>query len=276
MELRNKTPLVSLGLFKNRQFTSGMITLAVISLSLTGLIFSLPIFFQGVKGQDAFHTGLSLLPLSVSLFFAAPISVAFAKHFTPKRLIQFGLLLTVIAIIALRQAISPSAEVSDLAFGLVLFGVGMGFVQSHINNLTLSAVSVQQAGEASGVNNTGRQIGSSLGSAIIGALLLSALTANITAGINSSSVIPSAYKDKIASAVSAQTSNVEFGGGAKLSTTVPAKISDEIKNITDTATADAVKTALLVAIGFAIFSLLISQSLPNVKNLETGKPASGH
>lgn len=276
VEKQGKTPLVSLNLFKNRQFNSGAITLSVISLSLTGLIFSLPIFFQGVKGQDAFQTGMSLLPLSLSLFFAAPLSVLLTKKFTPKRLIQFGLLLSVIAIIVLRQAITPTASAGDLVLGLVLFGVGMGFVQSHINNLTLSAVSVQQAGEASGVNNTGRQIGSSLGSAIIGALLLSALTANLSSGIQTSRVIPDGYKDKIASAVSAQTANVEFGGGPQLGPNVPTKITDEIKSIADIATTDAVKTALLVAIGFAVFSLLVSMSLPNIKNVETSKPASGH
>lgn len=276
VEGRGQTPLVSLDLFKNRQFSSGTVTLGIISLSLTGLIFSLPIFFQGVKGLDAFHTGLSLLPLSLSLFIMAPLSIIFTKWFTPKRLIQFGLLVVLIAIIVIRQAISPTAGVGDLAIGLMLFGVGMGFVQSNISNLTLSAVSVEQAGEASGVNSTGRQLGSSLGSAIIGAILLATLTSGIISGIKNSAVLPEMYKDKMVQAVSSQTANIEFSGGPQLGTKLPPTIITEIKNISNTATADAVKSAMLIAIGFAILSLLISQSLPNIHDVETSKPASGH
>lgn len=53
---------------------------------------------------------------------------------------------------------------------------------SQLSNITLSAVSVEEAGEASGVNNTLRQIGSSLGTAVIGSIIVASLASNLSKG----------------------------------------------------------------------------------------------
>jgi len=279
MEQAGRTPLVSLKLFMNRQFSSGVATLAVVSLGLTGLIFILPIFFQGVRRLDAFHTGISLLPLSISLFVASPVSVFLTKWLTPKRIIQIGLFFTVLANYALYHNLNPTATAADLALGLILFGAGMGFVQSQIANLTLSAVSVQQAGEASGVNNTGRQLGSSLGSAIIGAVMLTKLLTGINGGIAKSAVLPASIKAPVTAAANAQLPAIEFGSGLKLGQSVTPEVAQEVRTISDKATTDAGKNALLWSLGFAALSLLISFSLPNIQNVDTGQsaaPKAGH
>ncbi len=225
VESRKGTPLVSLSLFANRQFTSGTLTTMIMSLGMTGIIFTLPVFLQSVRNLDAFHTGLSLLPMSISILVVAPASAALSNKIGPKFLIQLGLLLNALGIIVLRYLLNVDATAATLIPGLVLFGLGIGLTMAQINNITLSAVSIQQAGEASGVNNTLRQVGSSFGSAILGAVLLSALSTNLTSGIQTSTAIPQSLKTPIAEAVSKQTSNVEFNGGAQLNQTIPKKIN---------------------------------------------------
>ncbi len=283
VESQDHTPLVSLGLFRNRQFTSGTATTAVLTLSLTGLIFALPIYFQAVEGRDAFHTGLALLPLSIALFVSSPASLVLSKKFRPKHIIQFGLITITIAFAVIRAGILPEGSGVMLNFGLILFGVGMGMVQSQINNLTLSAVSVQQGGEASGVSNTFRQIGSSFGSAIIGAVLLASLATNLVAGVRDSTQIPAIAKDKIANTINSQTSNVEFGTGAKIqgSSQMPPgaleAIEREVKDIATLSTTDAVRAALNVGLVFSIISILVSGLLPNSRKIETEQTiTAGH
>lgn len=278
-EASGRTPLVSMGIFRNWQFSSGLLTLMVMSLSLTGLIFALPVYFQAVHGKDALHTGLALLPLSVSLFLASPFAVFLTKFISPKRIIQLGLGLTVIGVWLIGRSITVGDTSQLFNVGLILFGVSMGFVQSQINNITLSAVSVQQAGEASGISGTARQLGSSFGSAVIGAVVLATLTASIVSGINNSKVIPDALKGKTNQAVSAQTSAVEFGATPQLGPLVPQSIKTEIKNIANQAAVDGVKRGLDFALVFAILSFFVAIGLPNVKNLqkEVGKsPVSAH
>jgi Na+/melibiose symporter-like transporter len=278
-EAKGKTPLVSIGIFKNWQFSSGLLTLAVMSLSLTGLIFALPVYFQAVRGLDALHTGLALLPLSISLFIASPVAIALTRFMTPKRIIQLGLGLTVVGVLLINKGITVDGTTPTMLWGLILFGTAMGFVQSQINNLTLSAVSVEQAGEASGISGTSRQLGGSFGSAIIGAVVLATLTASLAAGVNSSKIIPEAFKAKAGEAIAAQSSAVEFGATPQLGPAVPTVIVKEVKNIANQAAVDGVKRGLDFTLVFAIVSFFVAIGLPNVKNLERerGKaPAKVH
>ncbi|HSX41863.1 MAG TPA: MFS transporter [Candidatus Saccharimonadales bacterium] len=278
-EKNGRTPLVSLELFKNRQFISGAVTTAVMMLGMSGLIFSLPVFLQSVRQLDAFHTGLALLPLSFAVMIVAPLAAALSHRFNPKYLIQAGLVLNGLGYLVMNRMINVDATVATFAPGLVLFGAGMGLVMSQINNLTLSAVSVQEAGEASGVNNTLRQLGSTLGSAIIGSVLLTALATNLVGGVAKSQKIPTALKPAISQQVATQTSNVEFSGGAQISGSSSPAIRQEIVAISHQATVDANKKTLAFGVLFSLLGLLVSISLPKIKNEHVEREesaATGH
>ena len=271
-----RTPLVSMQLFKNKQFVSGSAVTAVLSLGQVGLFFALPVFFQGVLGLNAFDTGLALLPLPLGIFVGAPGSITLAKRFTPKRIIQAGLAISVLGTLWLRTVLAPSVGVMDLAPMLFFYGVGMGFVMGMISNLTLSAVNVQQSGEASGVNNTLRNVGSTLGSAIIGAVVLSAIATNLNAGIKNSIIIPEPAKAAVTQAVAGHAGEIQFGS-EKQSSNVSPIIAKEMVVIAHQATVDANKTALGLMSIFMLLALGLSSQLPNVKNLEKNeKAAAGH
>lgn len=268
MDKKGKTPLVSLSLFKNKQYSLGVITTGIMSLGQTGIFFSLPIFFQAVKEMDAFHTGLGLLPLSISLFTGALFSAFIVKKIHPKTLIITGLIINVIAYIVLLLSLNIDATPWSLAPGLLIYGLGLGLVIAQINNMTLSAVSVQEAGEASGVNNTFRQVGSSLGSAIIGAVLLSTIATNMTQGIKDSRALPEAAKLQIIEKVAQQSSSFEFGGGAASQDNMPLPIKTEILQISRESTVAGNKSALMYAAIFAFFGLIAALFLPKTKNIE--------
>ncbi len=103
VERKGNTPLVSMKLFQNSQFTSGTLTTMIIFLGQAGMFFTLPVFFQAVRNLDAFHTGLSLLSLSLSVLVAAPLSGVIGKKFTSKRIAQTGILINTIAFLVLRM-----------------------------------------------------------------------------------------------------------------------------------------------------------------------------
>lgn len=275
---KDGTPLVSLKLFKNRQFTSGFSTSASLSLGMSGLIFSLPVFLQAVRGLDAYHTGIALLPMSLTLLVAAPLSAVLSHRITPKYLIQTGVFITIVASLVLRHSFSITATGRSFMPGLILYGLGMGMVMSLVSNMTLSAVSVQEAGEASGVNNTMRQVGSSLGAAVLGAVLLTALSTNLSNGITNSNVIPNNLKPALAQSASTESSNVEFGGASSVQPNLPPALSDEITTISKQATVNANKTALSYGALFATLTFVVTFFLPKRKSgeLETEQSVAGH
>ncbi|MEW6552764.1 MAG: MFS transporter [Actinomycetota bacterium] len=265
VERRGHTPLVSTHLFRNRQFVSGTSVVGLVALGQAGLIFSLPVFLQAVRGYDAFHTGLALIPLSAASLIAAPVSGMMANRVGPKLMIQAGML-SIIGGYALQIAVwDVGSTASDFIPSLILVGMGMGLMMGQIGNMTLSAVSVQQAGEASGVNNTFRQLGMTLGTAVIGAVLISSIAASLSSGVQASAVIPEPFKAQVDEAISEQVSNVEFGGGAELPDYIPQEISAEIVSISHDAVTKANRTALAFAAFFTFLAFLSSFILPGGK-----------
>ena len=229
------TPIVSMELFSNTSFVAGASVTATLMLAQNGVIFSLPVFLQSVLMLDAFHTGLSLLPMSVALLIVSPASGFLTKRVPHKRLVQVGLIVSFIALFVLRASISATMNPSMLIPGLALYGVGLGMVLSQINNLTLSSVSVRDAGEASGVTNTFRQVGSSLGAAIIGAILLHAIIVRLG---------PHASRD---------VASIAFG----------APVNDpKLIAVRRVATTEGLREAMLVGAAFAIVGLIVSNWLP--------------
>ena len=276
-ERHGHTPLVSLSLFANRQFTAGASVSTMLALGQTGLVFALPVFLQSVQNLDALHTGLTMLPMSLTLLCTAPTAGFMSKYFKPKHLAQTGLLVNITATLVLRQALTVDATWTDLAPGLVLYGLGMGLVISQISNLTLSAVSVEESGEAAGVNSMFRQVGMSFGSAIIGAALIASLASNLASGISSSTTIAAEQRPALAAAVSAQASDIEFGGvrQSREVTELAPEQQQELVAIAHEASAAASRRAIIFTTLFAFMALLISTRLPNAMNVERGtKPAT--
>ena len=276
VEKKGDTPLVSLKIFTNKTFTIGVTTILIISLGLVGLLFAMPVYLQSVLKLDAFNTGVALLPLSLTMLVMAPLSGFLSTKFPIKYIVAGGLFIYVIGMLVLSSLLSVDATSATLAPGLIILGFGMGMAMAQINNITLSSVPIYQAGEASGINNTMRQIGSSFGAAIVGAVLLSVLSSSLASGINKSTVIPSAAKNQIVAAVSNQTSNVEFGSGARLANNLPKPIVVEIENISHQATVDSVRTSMLIAAFFAFLGFLTSLFLPNQPEKHTPIPSAGH
>ena len=261
LEERGGTPIVSMHLFKNQQFVAGASIVGALMLAQNGVIFSLPVFLQSVQQLDAFHTGLTLLPMSLMLLVVSPTAAALTKRIPHKRLIQLGLIINVIAILVLRQTLAADMKLALLIPGLSLYGIGLGLVLSQINNLTLSAVPVREAGEASGVTNTFRQIGASLGAAIIGAILLSTILVQLDAAVDRSPAIAPRGKAAIRQLLAEQASGLAFGGG-EMFDKLPPQIRDEMLHLRRTATTTGIRTAFLYGALFALLGLAVSTQLP--------------
>jgi len=268
-EEHDKTPLVSLSLFKNTIFVRGALIVSILSLGQAGISFALPVFFQSVLKLSALQTGIAMLPMSLTLLVVSLFTAYVAKFFTPKRIIQGALVIDAFAFVALAFGIASDTSQWALAPGFVLFGIGMGLLFSQASNMTLSAVSVEQVGEASGVNGTLRQLGASLGSAIMGAILLSTLGANLVSGVQASTVIPASDKPAISQTVQSQVSAIEFSNGTSASgaTGIPATLENAVAAISKSATVDATRDTLLYGIIFIVLAFLLSLRLPNRKSV---------
>jgi EmrB/QacA subfamily drug resistance transporter len=177
-EPRRAEPLIDLRFFRSAPF-SGATVIAVSSFAaLGGFLFLSTLYLQNVRGLDALHAGLWMLPMAVPIFLCAPLSGRLVGARGPR----LPLLIAGVAMTASGLLFAAfEAETSDvtLFLGYVLFGAGFGFVNAPITNTAVSGMPRAQAGVAAAVASTSRQLGQTLGVAVIGAVL--------AAGVGSSS-----------------------------------------------------------------------------------------
>jgi len=175
--------------------------------------------------------------------------------------VQTGLIINALAIVLLRFSIGIDTNLIWLIPGLSLYGIGLGLVLSQINNLTLSAVPVREAGEASGVSNTFRQIGLSLGAAVIGAILISTILVRLDAAVEQSNNIAPQSKAQIIGMLRAQATGLAFGDSGIFDALAP-PIRSEMIAERRLATTAGIQRAFLVGAFFALVGLGLSTLLP--------------
>ncbi|MEU4109581.1 MFS transporter [Streptomyces sp. NPDC027717] len=173
-EPRRAEPLIDLRFFRSAPF-SGATGIAVSAFAaLGGFLFLSTLYLQNVRGLDALHAGLWMLPMAVPTLLCAPLSGRLVGSRGPRLplLIAGAAMTTSGLLFALFEA-----ETSDVALfaGYVLFGVGFGFVNAPITNTAVSGMPRAQAGVAAAVASTSRQLGQTLGVAVIGAVLASGI-----------------------------------------------------------------------------------------------------
>lgn len=272
MRQHGQTPLVSLKLFRNGQYVTATGISSILAMGQAGLTFSIPVYLQGVLKLDPMHTGLAMIPMTVTLFFAAPFSAVISRRVPPKRIIQAGIVADAMGFLVMRQSLHAGASPWELAPGLSLFGLGLGLMMAQTSNLALSAISAEESGEASGVNTACRLTGSTLGAAMMGAIMISALAANLVGGVAGSAVVPETWKPTIEKAVQARASSIEFGGADAISeTSLPPDVKEELARLSNEATVDAGKSVLGYGAIFVLCALFVSWKLPSGTYVEIEK-----
>ncbi len=138
--------------------------------ALGGFLFLNTLYLQDVRGLSALHAGLYMLPMAGMTLVCAPLS----GRLTGARRPRVPLLLAGTGMAAGPLLFAAfEAETSDplLFAGYVVFGIGFGLVNAPITNTAVSGMPRAQAGVASAVASTSRQVGQTLGVAVIGAVL---------------------------------------------------------------------------------------------------------
>ncbi|MET7480867.1 MFS transporter [Streptomyces sp. NPDC005648] len=176
-EPRRSEPLIDLRFFRSVPFSGATVIAIAAFASLGGFLFLSTLYLQNVRGYDALHAGLWMLPMAVPMFLCAPLSGRLVGSRGPRlSLLVAGAAMTVSAV--LFAAFDAETSNVSLFLGYVLFGVGFGFVNAPITNTAVSGMPRAQAGVAAAVASTSRQLGSTLGVAVVGAALASGLGAS--------------------------------------------------------------------------------------------------
>jgi MFS family permease len=170
-------------------------------ITLGGAMIALPLFLQMTLEYNAMQAGLSLAPLSLTMFAAAMIAGRKAGNRRPAKIIRTGFLLTSLGIAGIIPLVPRVDSGWWLVVPLVITGCGLGLLVSQLNNYTLAPVEDERISEAAGVNSAAGSFGLSFGLAMAGGIMLAALSVSFTNLTQDSTIIPPQEKQQIASAL---------------------------------------------------------------------------
>jgi hypothetical protein len=267
-ERSGEVPLLDPNLLRSPYFRLGISGQMLQQIALGGMMIVLPIFLQMVLEYNALLAGLSLAPLSLTMFAVALLAGRRAGKRRPASVIRIGYLLLAVGVAVLIPFVPRVDSGLWLAIPLMISGAGLGLLVSQLNNYTLAPISEERISEAAGVNSAAGSFGLSFGLALAGGVMLAALSVAFTSMANDSTVLPPEDKEQVATVLEEDAQVLSNTQLDALLAEQPEEIGDEIIRINTEARPLALQMALLVPLLAAIIGLVISTGmgrLPDIK-----------
>ena len=251
-----KSTLVDPDLFKLDLFRLGISSQMLQNIALGGAMIALPIYLQMVLEYNALQTGLTLAPLSLTMFGMALVAGKRAGRRRPASIIRAGWVLLTVGMLLLIPVVPRAHSGWALVLPLTIAGAGLGLLVSQLNDYTLSPISDERVSEAAGVNSAAGSFGLSFGLAFAGAIMLATLSIAFTQMSQDSTMLPAASQEQVAQALE---DDAELMSNTRLQKQIadqPAEIQDEIIRINTDSRPLALQVALLVPILAGLLGLL--------------------
>jgi EmrB/QacA subfamily drug resistance transporter len=167
VELRSRAPLLPMRLFRLRTLTAANAAgLAIASVTFS-MFFLLTLYMQQVLHYSPVQTGIAFIATTLAVVVFSNVAQTLVTRLGPRRVLTAGLLLAAASLVLFARLPVDGHYIWDLLPALVLAGMGvaLSFVPMTIAGLT--GVQRADAGVASGLINTSRQIGGAIGLAAV-------------------------------------------------------------------------------------------------------------
>jgi EmrB/QacA subfamily drug resistance transporter len=253
-----KPALLDPHLFESKLFGFGISQGILQQVALGGMLIALPIYLQMVLEYNAMQAGLTLAPLSLTMFAVALVAGKRAGRRRPAAIVRAGFALLVVSLVTLIPLV-PSADTGwYLVVPLILAGAGLGLLVSQLNNYTLAPIAEDRIGEAAGINSATGSFGLSLGLAFAGAVMLATLSMAFSDQAESSEVLAPAEQQRVADALEDDAQLMSNAQLEELLAGKPADVREEIVQINEDSRPLALQLALAVPLLAALIGLISS------------------
>ena len=173
--LRAATPLLNVRLYLNRAFSAASLTTFTMGAALFGSMIIMPLYFQIVRGEDAVHTGLLLIPQGIGAAIAMPLAGRVADGVGGGRVAIPGLVVTLLATLPFSLI---GAETSYWLIGAAMIarGFGIGMTMMPAMSAAYAALSPADIADATPQLTVLQRVGGSIGTAILTVVLQTGIT----------------------------------------------------------------------------------------------------
>jgi DHA2 family multidrug resistance protein len=169
-ELKTRHPVVDLRLFKERNYASGTTIMFFFGYVLYGSIMLLPLFLQTIMGYDATLAGWALAFGGIGSLMIMPVVGRLTQVMDSRKIVFIGLVLNAYAVYLMSQY-NTTIDFFHAWFPRFVQGFGLGSTFVALTTLTMSRISHEKMGNATGIFNLMRNLGGSFGIATATTLL---------------------------------------------------------------------------------------------------------
>jgi MFS family permease len=267
--------LIDPDLFRHPNFTAGISAQTLQQVTLGGAMIVLPLFLQMTLEYNALEAGVSMAPLSLTMFGMALLAGKKGGDRRPATIIRAGFLLAAVGM-ALIIPLVPRVDTGwYLVVPLMIAGAGLGLLVSQLNNYTLAPIEEVHVSEAAGVNSAAGSFGLSFGLAVAGGIMLATLSLSFTNQVNSSAVIPQAEQQQISTALEHDAEIISTTKLDEQITHQPPAVEAEILHINAVARNRSLQIAMLVPLLASLLGLLNSFRMMRLPDLKPSAPLEG-
>ena len=249
VEWRVAHPMFDLRLFRLPTFTGGSVAAFGLSASIFAMLLYLVLYLQDILGYSPLGTGVRLMFLSGAILVTATVAGRLTSHVPIRLLIGPGLLLVGAGLLLMR-GLGAGSSWTHLIPGMIVGGVGVGLVNPPLASTAIGVVRPQQAGMASGINSTFRQVGIATGIALLGTLFSSKVRGEVQ---SKAAQVPALAHQGPRLATAVQSGEI-----GHLIAKLPAHLRQTVGLITRTAFTAGLNHILLVAAIIALVSGVVA------------------
>ncbi len=167
IEFRSPAPLLPMRIFRNRSLTAANSVAAVIGAIAFSEFFLLTLYMQQVLGYSAIETGAGFAAITFSMIVFSNVAQRLVTRLGVRSVLTAGLVLDGVALAAFTRLPVGGHYFWDLFPAFLITGVGLAFSFVPVTIAGLSGVHRADAGIASGLINTSRQVGGAVGLAAV-------------------------------------------------------------------------------------------------------------
>jgi MFS transporter, DHA2 family, multidrug resistance protein len=164
-------PMIDLGLFRSSAFNAALATNLLGIFIVVGYFLFVAQYLQLVLGLSPLEAGLWSLPSAAGFIIGSNLAPPILRRIRPAYVIGAGLASAAVGLGVLTQVGgAPGADLAILAGASLLVSLGLAPVFTATTDLIVSSAPPERAGAASGISETGAELGGALGIAILGSI----------------------------------------------------------------------------------------------------------
>jgi EmrB/QacA subfamily drug resistance transporter len=256
VESRSSAPLISLHLFRSREFSGANLLTFLLYAPLGGILFFFPLDLIQVQHYSATQAGAALLPLILLIFILSRWSGGLVARYGARLPLTVGTLVAAVGFALFSRPGIGGSYWSTFFPAVVVLGIGMAISVAPLTTAVMEAVPSRDAGIASGVNNAVSRIAGLLAVAVFGLILSAGFNRALDNNFAHMQLSPSARQS-----ADRQRSKL---AGARISNTL-------VKRAIDEAFVSGYRDVIWISVGMALLGTLSAQIIrsksPGIRDL---------